>query len=241
MFVSPPLTDPTLDALREKLRDIERNQKPRKYLGASMVGDKCERKVWYSYHMPHLRKPMEDKGHLATQCGHRAEMTMAAYLRLVDGVELITEYNGEQMGFSDFDGRFKGHIDGLIRGIHQAPKTEHIWEHKDANQKKFDEFQKLKHKHGEKATLIEWNYTYYGQAQIYMHYFGMTRHYMTVSLSGVRDFDSCRTEYDKGHATMLIERAGRVLDSKTPPIGISSKPDFYLCRWCDYAEECHAS
>lgn len=232
--------DPTLEAIREKLRSIERSQPQRGYLGASMIGEPCERKAWYYYHKPELRQPLNDVGHLAVNCGHRSEDVMAHYLRMVDGVELITQQeNGEQMGFSDFDGKFKGHIDGVIRGILQAPKTVHIWEHKDTSVKKFSEFQSLKQKHGEKQTLINWNIVYYGQAQICMHYFGYTRHYMTVSQQGVRDFDSCRTEYDKDYATGLIAKAERVLTLESPPVRISNKADYYLCRFCDYKEKCH--
>lgn len=232
--------DPTLERLREILCDIERNQKPRNYLGASSVGQPCERKTWYSYHRPELRKPMNDKGHLAVNCGHRAEDTMAAYLRLIEGIELVTHGDDDkQIGFTDLGGKFAGHIDGMIRGLYQAPKTSHIWEHKDTNHKKFADFQNLKAKHGEKQTLINWDIVYYGQAQIYMHYMDVTRHYMTVSLSGVRDFDSCRTEYDKGYAKMLIDRADRIIRAKEPLMRISEKKDFYMCRWCDYAEECH--
>lgn len=232
--------DPTLETVREKLRSIERSQPLRGYLGASIIGDPCERKAWYYYHKPELRQPLNDVGHLAVNCGHRSEDVMAHYLRMVDGVELITQQdNGGQMGFSDFGGRFKGHIDGIIRGILQAPKTVHVWEHKSANVKKFTEFQNLKTKHDEKEVLQKWNITYYGQAQIYMHYFGYTRHYMTVSLQGVRDFDSCRTEYDKGYAQSLVSKAGRVLELQSPPPRISNKSDFYLCRFCDFQGECH--
>jgi hypothetical protein len=87
--------------------------------------------------------------------------------------------------------------------------------------------------------LQEWDIVYYGQAQIYMHYMDMTRHYMTVSLAGVRDFDSCRTEYDKGYATSLVERAKRVIEFESPPIRLSDKKDAWVCKFCDFREECH--
>lgn len=242
MLVTPPGTDdPTLHALRGVLCDIEDNQERRAYLGASGVGHSCERKSWYYYHMPHLRKPLNDNGHLAVNCGHRAEATMAAYLRMIPGIELHTEQDGQQVGFSDFNGRFRGHLDGIIRGLYQAPKTVHVWEHKDANQKKFNEFQRVKQKYGEKNALYNWNIVYYGQAQLYMHYMGLTRHYMTVSLSGVRDFDSCRTEYNKEYAKMLVSRADRIINAKEPLTRISNKPDYYECRWCDFNEVCHAA
>lgn len=241
MIINHTQPDATLEAIREKLRSIERSQPQRGYLGASSIGHPCERKSWYYYHRPELRKPLNDVGHLAVNCGHRSEDIMAHYLRLMDGIELVTEHEGNQIGFIDCGGKFKGHIDGIIRGLIQAPKTPHVWEHKDTNHKKFANFQNLKQKHGEKKTLQEWDIVYYGQAQIYMHYMDMTRHYMTVSLSGVRDFDSCRTEYDKGYATSLVERAKRVIEFENPPIRLSNKKDFYMCRFCDFAEECHKS
>ena len=204
------------------------------------MGHPCERHCWYYYHMPELRKPLDDVGHLAVNSGHRSEDVMAAYLRMVPGVELVTEQEGgKQIGFVDLGGEFKGHIDGIIRGLIQAPKTVHVWEHKDANQKKYNEFLKAKEKHGEKQALKNWNGIYYAQAQIYMHYMDIKRHYCTVSLAGLRDFDSCRTEYDKGYAEMLVDKAKRVIESPEPLARISEKPDFWQCRWCDFEGECH--
>lgn len=240
VFIAPPFeSDPTLEAVREKIRKIEAEKQPRRYLGASSIGNPCERAIWYGYHMPELRKPMNDIGHLAVNCGHRSEDVMATYLRLVDGIELHTQdEKGDQFGFVDLDGAFRGHIDGLIKGILQAPKTWHVWEHKSANHKKFGEFQNAKRKHGEKEALRQWNVVYYAQAQLYMHYMDLKRHYTTVSLAGVRDFDSCRTEYNRDYAEGLRAKAQRVVDAKQEPSGISTKPDYYLCRFCDYKEEC---
>ena len=58
---------------------------------------------------------------------------------------LFTELpDGKQYNFEAFQGRFKGHADGIIQGIIQAPKTQHVWEHKDKDHKKFADFQKKK-------------------------------------------------------------------------------------------------
>lgn len=239
-MIAPPISaDPTLEALREKLREIEAKQEQRQYLGASGVGHSCERHCWYYYHMPNLRKPLNDAGHLAVNDGHRSEDVMAAYLRMVEGVELVTESEGRQIGFSDIGGKFRGHIDGMIRGLLQAPKTVHVWEHKSANQKKYNEFLKAKEQHGDKGALQAWNPVYYAQAQIYMHYMDVKRHYCTVSLAGLRDFNSCRTEYDKGQAQMLVDKAKRVIESPEPLARVSEKKDYFICRWCDFKEVCH--
>ena len=41
---------------------------------------------------------------------------------------------------------------------------------------------KLIAQHGEKAALVEWDEIYHGQAQAYMMMFGMTCHYLTVTI-----------------------------------------------------------
>ena len=120
----------------------------------------------------------------------------------------------------------------------QAPKKLHVWECKASGQKKFDEFVKIKQRLGEKMTLKEWNFVYYIQAQIYMHYTNIDRHYLTVSLAGGRDYDSCRTEYVPEVAEQYRARAEKIIKAKEPPPRINEKPDFYICRFCNYKDIC---
>jgi len=100
--------------------------------------------------------------------GHRTEELTAARLRLVPGIELWThDENGQQFGFSIFNGEFQGHCDGVIRGLIQAPKSNHVWECKASNERKYVGFQSAKAKFGEKLALKNWNETYFVQAQLY--------------------------------------------------------------------------
>ena len=79
---------------------------------------------------------------------------------------------------------------------------------------------------------------YWGQAAVYMHKFDLTRHYLTVSLPGGRDVDSCRTECDPVFAMALEAKANRIAEAKEPPERIG-KADFYVCKWCRFRKVCH--
>ena len=212
----------------------------RDYLGASLIGHACARYIYYDiHHYPKLSGQPE--WIWAAEDGHRCEDVVANRLRLVKGLELWThDNNGEQFRWKALGGRFSGGVDGVIRGLLQAPKTPHVWENKICNHKKFAEFQKAKFEYGEKNALEHWNQEYFAQAQINMHYMKLNRHYTTVSYAGARDIDSCRTEYNLEYAEQLVDKADRILQATTEPARVSDKPDFYICRWCPFAKVCHA-
>ena len=238
MVKIPEQLDPTLAAMYAAI-EAAQETKQRDYLGASLIGNDCARQIWYQ-HNGYPKEPFEAKTLMNFADGHRTEDLTAERLRMVDGIELITEdEHGNQLGFSALDGKFKGHCDGLIRGLLQAPKTWHIWEAKCSAQKKYTEFKNVKGKHGEKQTLKNWNANYFAQAQLYMHFAGYTRHYLTVALAGGREYDSCRTEYDPLVANRYIERAAKILAATEAPPRIREEKDYYICRWCDFKETCH--
>jgi hypothetical protein len=159
---------------------------------------------------------------------------------MVEGIELWThDENGNQFERTAFDGRFKAHPDGIIRGLLQAPKKFHVWENKMCGQKKYNEFQNCKAKFGDKQALKNFNETYFVQGQILMKLFNMDRHYMTVGLAGGRDYDSCRTEYQLDVADKYLDRAKNIIEAKIPPARISEKPDFFVCRFCAFNDGCH--
>lgn len=235
--------DPLIDAIYLHIEEEAKKEKPRSYVGASSIGDDCEKKLWYQLRKPELARERKAPLILAANDGHRGEDLFSTYMRQIEGINLITHgANGKQLGFSDLDGMFKGHCDGLILGLPQAPKTQHVWEHKvkkETGMGSYNELLKLKEKYDIKEVLAKWNYTYYCQAVIYMHYFDCTRHYTTVALAGSRKFQSIRTNANPQLAKQLIAKAKRIIAYTSAPIGISNNPTFWKCKFCDFAEECH--
>lgn len=233
MVKIPERGDPTLDAI-DRILEAKTNSEPkRRYIGASSIGDPCARKLWYRYHTD-MREVFDAPTIRRFNDGHRTEDVMAAHLRMVPGIELYTHKDGRQYGFSY--GAIKGHYDGVIRGLIQAPTTWHIWEHKAVNEKKFNEALKLRHD-DEKTALKKWDEVYYAQAIINMHMEGLERHYMTISTPGMREYTSFRTEADPVFAMALLNKGERIANMKEPPERIGG-PDWWQCKWCAFYDEC---
>jgi hypothetical protein len=231
--------DPTIEAVHRAIEARAAAEPPRTYLGASSLGDRCERKLYYRLNGA-PSEPRKASLIYAAEDGHTSEATVAGRLRLVPGLELWTvDEVGKQFGFTDFGGKFAGHIDGVIKGLIQAPSTPHIWENKAANEKKFAEFRSAIQKYGEKQALMNGNYAWYVQAQCYMGYFDMTRHYLTVCTPGARDILSCRTEFVPAFFQAMRQRAERILSYREPPARLIDDPSYFYCKWCEFREHCH--
>lgn len=238
MVKIPQQEDPTLQAMYLAI-EARQDKEQRDYLGASLIGNPCARQIWYQYN-GYNKAPFKAETLMNFEDGHRTEELTAERLRMVEGIELQTHNeDGSQFGFSSIGGKFKGHCDGFIRGLKQAPKSWHVWECKSSSQKKWNEFKRLKATYGEKGVLREWNENYYVQAQLYMHYSGLNRHYLTLAYAGGREYDSCRTEYDEAVAAKYINRAERIIEANSEPPKMSKNKDFYICKWCDFSKECH--
>jgi hypothetical protein len=235
------MADPTLAAVDAAIEAKAKLDKPRPYLGMSAVGNSCKRALWYT-----LRWSSKSNFDAETlkrfDDGHRGEDVQAARLRLVPQLELATFdiITGKQFACVDLGGHFRGHLDGKIKGLLQAPKTPHVWEHKQVGEKKFDEMTKLKAKHDEKDVLEKWDATYYAQAQLYMHYQKIDRHYLTVATAGGRKTQSVRTEYNQVEAFKIIAKAESIIFSPEPPPRISENPAWFECKWCSHHDVCHS-
>jgi hypothetical protein len=238
----PPrdLPDPTLEAADRALEARERAQPKRQYLGMSAIGHPCSRKLWYDYHgvvgSPH---PADTLKKFAD--GHASEDVIINRLRLVPGITLLSvdPDTGRQYGFSDFDGKFRGHMDGVIHGLLQAPATWHVFEAKATAEKNFEKLKRIAAEVGEKNALQVWNETYWAQAQLYMGYADLERHYLVACTPGARDWTSVRTDFDAAAFAALKDKAQRILTARAPLARISNDPAWYQCRWCDHHVGCH--
>lgn len=234
----PQSHDPTLLAI-ETLMEANQERGSRAYLGASAIGDSCDRKLWYSFHWV-KQGFIEAAGLRRINDGHRGEDVVASMLRLVPSIDLSThKEDGTQHSFEDLGGHFRGNADGLISGLLQDPTTPYVWECKVVNETKFKKVSTLKVAKGEDEALKHWDYVYYAQAQIYMHYFGTKWHYLTVGSPGVRDLDSIRTPYNQADAEGLIEKARRIIASPRPLARMSENPAWHECKWCSFYGICH--
>ena len=240
MVELPQFRDRTLvscDQAYENRYNRERSERP--YLGMSAVGGECARQLWYRFRW--MKREIYDVASIKRFAdGHLTEEV--AVDRLMENAALVVEpvdpVTGEQFGYQDFGGHFRGHMDGKITGLIEAPKTTHVLEIKAVSEENYRKLAKIVAKVGEKAALKEWNATYYGQGQLYMLYSGLTRHFTVVCTPGGREWTSVRTEYCKDDAMAMRAKAEKIIFNERPPERIAMAPDFYLCSFCPFAEIC---
>lgn len=230
---------PTLYLAEQNIVEMSNSTPKRTYLGISAIGDQCSRKLWYSYH-DGLQEKFDAATIMRFEDGHRSEALIAQRLKDTPGIRLITEdSNGNQIGVEDFDGRFRGHLDGKIQGLVQDPHKWYVWEAKCTNLTKFSKFKNLKADVGEHQTLKQWDGTYYAQAQAYMGYTNICQHYLTVCTPGGREWESVITLFNKSDFDFIKDKAKRILEAKAPLARLSNDPSWYQCKWCNFRDHCH--
>lgn len=235
--ISQFMGDPLLNAIDRVIVEQNEKEKPRNYVGASGIGGDCSRKAYYSLH-GYKQKFTADTLRKIND-GHVTEDTIVKWLKMIPEIELYSQDgNGNQYGYSDIGGKYRGHYDGVIRGIPQSPNTWHIFEVKCVDEKYFKQVEKLKSEHGEENALKMWRPEYYAQAVTYMWYEKLTRHLTIVASAGGRKLLTIRTKQNHKYAKSLKEKAQRIIDSVEPPERIGDE-NYYKCKMCGFREVCH--
>lgn len=235
MVALPQHACPTLEEADRAL-EAQQERRRRGYMGMSAIGKECERALWYDFRW--AARPAFDAPTLKRFAdGHASEDVAVARLKATPGLEVhATDESGEQFGFKDIGGHFSGHMDGVILGLVQAPKTWHVLEIKASE--KYTDLDKAKRKVGEKHALAEWNPTYYAQAVLYMDYAGLDRHYLVCVSPGARKWTAVRTNADPVFAQILKDKAERLIFTDHAPNRIGNA-DSFTCKWCDFSGICH--
>ncbi len=126
------------EAIDQALLKAQAAQKPRPYLGASALGDECERRVQLDFihanGLPGAPTPGGDGFSAKTlrvfAVGHNFEELAAGWLNAA-GFDLRThDKDGQQFGFSTANDQFSGHCDGVIVGGPEGQAYPLLWEHK---------------------------------------------------------------------------------------------------------------
>jgi hypothetical protein len=239
MAVIPEKRDPTLQAADDALVAVRSAEGARLYLGASEVGHECRRRSWYSFRQC-VERQISASGYRAIEDGERGEGLIIQRLRRVHGLQLydVDPDNGKQFSVSAVGGHFRGHMDGVVLGLIQAPKTWAVFEAKVVNEKKFAKLLKLRAE-DEKTALKKWDERYYWQAVSYMGLAELTRHWLVCATPGVRDWTSVRTDFDKAELELLLAKAAAIVNAPEPLEKVSSDPAYYVCKQCDASRICH--
>lgn len=203
---------------------------PRAHLGASVLGNDCRRKLWYSF-----RWCVEhDHSGRLLRLFRRGRLEEAQFIRdlVAAGVTVHDrDANGQQFQFSDVGGHVGGSMDAAVVGLVEAPKTYHVAEFKTHGAKSFaallkDGVAKSKPEH-------------WAQMQLYMAWSGMERAYYLAVNKDTDELYGERVHYDKEAAERLIAKAHAIVTAPEPLERLNERPEFYICKFCDARRVCH--
>jgi hypothetical protein len=198
-------------------------------LGISVgeIATECDRALWYGFRWASQPEQIDGRKLSIFRTGDRWEEVLVSDLERI-GVEVW----GQQDRIRLVGGHVRGKCDGKAIGLPEAPKTEHLCEFKSSNDKGFKEITK----HGcKKAKPL-----HFGQCQIGMHAFGLSRCLYMVTNKNDDSRHVERIEYDAEYCLRMLARAQRIIESFDPPSRISDDPEFFGCRFCKHRDVCHA-
>jgi len=208
----------------QKVADTPRVHRP--HLGASQIGNPCNRALWYGLHWADSPKFPGRILRLFDR-GQREEEVAIKHLRSIG-----CRITGQQKRLSDLDGIFSGSCDGIISRVPGYRNTDMILEIKTHNNKSFSNLQK---KGVEKSKPL-----HYAQMQCYIKWSSLKRSlYYAIN----KDNDEIYTEIIEyagdAYYNSLKAKAKSIIDADTPPERISDDSNNFNCRFCDFKDVCH--
>ena len=216
----------------------------RGYLGMSGIGKRCIRALWYGFHWVSIPTDMSVRMKRIFERGHLEEERVIRELTEI-GIEVYAQYepdgeriqltgaiDEEQEEHEGFAGHAKGHPDGRLLGVIEAPKTPHLLEIKTAKASRWKVI-------ADARNLKKSDEEYYGQCQRLMDAMGLKRTLFIATNKDTEERYYERVYYDKQDALHYKQLEMIIVTSEKPPEKISQVPSWKDCFFCKHKPVCH--
>tara|TARA_R110000744_G_scaffold17537_1_gene47418 strand:+ start:2170 stop:2997 length:828 start_codon:yes stop_codon:yes gene_type:complete len=223
----------TLAAINAHYVKTRGDDKPRKYLGASAIGDDCSRKLWYGFRHCSQEK-FEGRMLRLFERGHLEEKRFINFLESI-GCTVWADNGTGQFTAKALGGHFSGSIDGVVKGMPDLPfpKEPALLEMKTHNDKSY----KLLINQG----ILKSKYQHYIQMQTYMHLMKLKQAvYMAVN----KNDDNIHIEViqlNPDVVNQVLQKASSIIFTNKPPPKCSQDPSWWKCRFCSAHSICHGN
>lgn len=212
----------------------------RKYLGASIVGHQCERHVQYQWLAVLGQVERKEFPPRILRIFDRGNLYEERARQWLKDAGFLFGRTKQGKSFTDFDGQFKGHVDGVITGWKHKDmlcpvELPLLWEHKCLGAKNWKKVSTDK--------LKDYSSTYYIQTQIYMHYLGLERCLFMATNADTMEIYHEIVPYLESEAQSARNRVARVLAATEAGEMVprfTQDRNYYICKFCDFAGGCWA-
>ena len=238
------LTSEEIQRFNEKIKgDIDQASKElfddgkRSHLGASVIGDDCSRKLWYSFRWV-AENSFSGRMLRLFNRGHRMERVFVDLLKSI-GFD-VREYSEgtTQFRIVGVEQHFGGSLDGLSllpqRYIEWMAKLADIGpillEFKTHNDKQFNELIKKGVVRSHPKHYAQMSSYGYGYSIRYALYCPVNKDKDEV------DFQLVELNLDLGRS--LVAKAHGIIYADDPPPRISLNPAYFECKFCEHIQLC---
>lgn len=214
--------------LNQHLQEFRLGEKPRKYLGASSLGNPCDRAIWYGY--TGAPSEIESKILMTFEIGKQLEKML---MEMIDAFPAnVVAYrpnavnNYLKVTHPEVP-ELQGHLDALIN----IDGVKYVLEIKTANSASFAKVRQV--------GVRQWRPQYYEQIQLYLGMCSINSAIMLVINKDSSELYEEVIEFNEAHYRLLVEKAKMILYHQEPPAKINKSPSFYVCKMCSYRKHCH--
>lgn len=203
----------------------------RSHLGASMIGDPCMRKIWYSFRWHSIPK-FDGRLIRLFNRGHLEEGRIIAALLMINVNVWQQDEKGNQFRISDCKNHFGGSGDGVGISIPDLDaNTPALLEFKTSNERLFNKLSS--------SGVKKEKYVHYVQMSTYSYKMNID-HSLYICVN--KNTDALHAEIvpaDHTVARLNIDKADHIIFSKKAPEKLSKSPSWFECKFCEYREICH--
>lgn len=226
---------PTIQAIYDHYVTSAPQKNLRNHLGASRIGNACQREIWYEFRHVYYPEVVKDGRMLRMfETGNLEEDRIAKNFRDISVTVKAKDDSGRQFSYQEPDNKFfSGSVDGFGIGFLEDEIHDKwvVIEYKTMNTATF----KLLRNKGVKIVKPE----HYDQMQTYMRWSKLDYAFYAVKCKETDDLYGEIIKLDPEYSLVLRELAHGIVTSAEPPAPIGSTPDFYKCKYCDAKPFCH--
>lgn len=224
------------EVLFASLADKRAKQERRTYVGASGIGDDCERRLQFEFAGAPREKEPEKLTLRKFDFGHMIEELARCWFQDA-GFKLVQNNlrDGARFRFVQMDGDFSGEPDGVFIS---GPEIEGLrypamWEHKAVGAKTFREIKK--------DGLKKARPKYWSQIHTCMAYLNLEQTVFTVTNLDSGEQLNLVYDLEPEEAQRMTDRAVRIISSTRAGDLLPrpfAKPDHFSCRVCSFSARC---